>query len=168
MSDTESHLYRYSWDLELLKEHPWPEHYVRLRCLPVKVTHQLENSPSKPMLWPTWSMCAIAMILYVAFRSKDLCLWFPQRKDMEFSTDVTDATWDEQAEVWRVKTSKGASLTVRYLVTALGPLSALNWPDIPGRDTFKGVRSPRVVLRRSEVFICRNFCTRATGRTSTI
>jgi cyclohexanone monooxygenase len=68
---------------------------------------------------------------------------------MEFSTDVTDATWDEQAEVWRVKTSKGASLTVRYMVTALGPLSALNWPDIPGRDTFKGVSSTGAVSRGS-------------------
>lgn len=29
MSDTESYLYRYSWDKEDLEKYPWPEHYVK-------------------------------------------------------------------------------------------------------------------------------------------
>ena len=29
MSDTESYVYRYSWDEEDLAEYPWPEHYVK-------------------------------------------------------------------------------------------------------------------------------------------
>ena len=29
MSDTESYIYRYSWDKEDLKEYKWDEHYVK-------------------------------------------------------------------------------------------------------------------------------------------
>lgn len=29
MSDTNSHIYRYSWDQEDLIDYPWPEHYVK-------------------------------------------------------------------------------------------------------------------------------------------
>lgn len=29
MSDTESYVYRFSWDEEDLRQYPWPEHYLK-------------------------------------------------------------------------------------------------------------------------------------------
>ncbi|KAK3075808.1 hypothetical protein LTR53_000510 [Teratosphaeriaceae sp. CCFEE 6253] len=60
------------------------------------------------------------------------------RRDILFETTLTDATWDEEARVWVVKTSKDVTFKARYLVTALGLLSKQNFPDIRGIDSFKG------------------------------
>jgi cyclohexanone monooxygenase len=84
-------------------------------------------------------MSAIATIWYVAASSTStMPTRLPQRKDMQFSTDLLDAHWDESQHIWHVKTSKDEEIRVRYLVTALGLLSAINWPSFPGRDSFKG------------------------------
>ncbi|UUS33460.1 NAD(P)/FAD-dependent oxidoreductase [Streptomyces changanensis] len=60
-------------------------------------------------------------------------------RDIQLETGVTSAVYDEDRDVWAVTTTDGGSHTARYLVTALGPLSKTNLPDIPGRDTFEGV-----------------------------
>jgi cation diffusion facilitator CzcD-associated flavoprotein CzcO len=50
---------------------------------------------------------------------------------------VTEAAWDEEAEVWRVDTDQG-SLTADFLVAGVGPLSDPRLPDIPGIESFEG------------------------------
>lgn len=50
---------------------------------------------------------------------------------------VTDASWDEQAELWRIQTSEG-ELTAEVLVAGAGPLSEPKLPQIPGMETFQG------------------------------
>src|SRR5689334_16175767 len=52
-------------------------------------------------------------------------------------TDVHDAAWDEQAQRWRVETSRGA-LTARVLVAGMGGLSEPALPQIDGADSFHG------------------------------
>ncbi len=47
--------------------------------------------------------------------------------------EVSAATWDEQAEHWRIETNAGA-LTAEILVAGPGPLSAPKLPDIQGID----------------------------------
>jgi cation diffusion facilitator CzcD-associated flavoprotein CzcO len=63
---------------------------------------------------------------------------FDLRKDIQFETSVTAASFDEAAACWTVMTAKGESLTTQYLIMATGCLSAANLPNIPGRDRFAG------------------------------
>src|SRR6185312_12432214 len=48
------------------------------------------------------------------------------------------ATYDAARSAWRVATSDGEVTATRFLVTAVGCLSEVNWPDIPGLETFEG------------------------------
>jgi cation diffusion facilitator CzcD-associated flavoprotein CzcO len=51
--------------------------------------------------------------------------------------EVTDAVWDEAAQVWRLQTS-GGPFTARLLVAAPGALSEPSVPSIPGLERFEG------------------------------
>ena len=63
---------------------------------------------------------------------------FGLNRDIEFSTRVTAATFDEAASRWTVTTDTGRSVTAQFVVTAVGALSASNTPQFPGADTFGG------------------------------
>lgn len=60
------------------------------------------------------------------------------RKDFTFETRITSADYDEESGVWTVGTSGGEAQVCRFLVTAVGCLSAANKPDWPGLDDFGG------------------------------
>jgi cation diffusion facilitator CzcD-associated flavoprotein CzcO len=62
------------------------------------------------------------------------------RPDLQFDSRVTAAVYDEEALRWTVETSAGDSVTTRYLVTAIGGLTATaaNLPAIPGIEDFAG------------------------------
>ena len=60
------------------------------------------------------------------------------RKDIQFKTDITAAHFDEVRHLWVVQTDHGETYSARFLITALGLLSVVNYPDIPGRASFKG------------------------------
>jgi cation diffusion facilitator CzcD-associated flavoprotein CzcO len=62
---------------------------------------------------------------------------FGLRPWIRTGTAVTGAAWDEQAQRWRVETSRGA-LTARVLVAGMGALSQPAIPAIPGAETFAG------------------------------
>ncbi|NJP27328.1 NAD(P)/FAD-dependent oxidoreductase [Microbispora sp. SCL1-1] len=59
-------------------------------------------------------------------------------RDIQLNTGIESAVFDESRGVWTVGTDTGESFTARYVVTALGPLSTANIPDIKGRDRFRG------------------------------
>jgi cyclohexanone monooxygenase len=63
---------------------------------------------------------------------------FDLRKDIQFDTSVTAASFDEASGRWTVKTADGGSITAQYLIMATGCLSAANMPNIPGRESFGG------------------------------
>jgi len=63
---------------------------------------------------------------------------FDLRRHYRFATAVTGAAFDEAAGLWRVETSSGDIVAARFLVTAMGCLSQVNWPDIPGVRDFAG------------------------------
>ncbi len=56
---------------------------------------------------------------------------------IRFNHAVTEAAWDEEAEVWRLDTEHG-SLTADFLIAGVGPLSDPRLPDIPGIESFEG------------------------------
>src|SRR4051794_18538033 len=63
---------------------------------------------------------------------------FDLRRDIQFRSRVTSAHWQEATRTWDVTLEDGSSMSSRFLVTAVGPLSAPTMPNIPGVDSFKG------------------------------
>jgi cation diffusion facilitator CzcD-associated flavoprotein CzcO/acetyl esterase/lipase len=60
------------------------------------------------------------------------------RRDITFSTRVEAAAWDEDAKLWRITTSDGATTTCRHYVMATGCLSQPKQLDIEGVERFRG------------------------------
>ena len=62
------------------------------------------------------------------------------RRHVRFDTEVSDARFDEQHNVWQVQTTTGEHFTARFLITATGQLNRPAWPTIAGANEFKGER----------------------------
>ncbi|MEA2493281.1 MAG: hypothetical protein QOJ29_1192 [Thermoleophilaceae bacterium] len=56
---------------------------------------------------------------------------------VRFGIEVEQASWDDQAQHWELKTS-GGTLKAKAVASAAGPLSEPAIPDIPGLRDFKG------------------------------
>ncbi|PWD42106.1 cyclohexanone monooxygenase [Gordonia paraffinivorans] len=106
MSDTESHIYRYSFDKEMLQEDHWDNRYLM-----------------QPEILAYLQRFAERYDLY---------------RDIQFDTAVESAHYDEDTDTWTLGLADGSTMTSKYLVTAVGLLSRINKPDIPGVDTFAG------------------------------
>ena len=63
---------------------------------------------------------------------------FDLRRNIRFGTRVRAARWDDGNTLWEIETEAGETLTCRFLITAVGCLSAANVPDIPGLGGFSG------------------------------
>ena len=63
---------------------------------------------------------------------------FDLRRDIQLSTRVTAATFDDATNRWEIRTDHDDTVTARFLVTAVGCLSAPIAPDIPGLDGYEG------------------------------
>ncbi|WP_216913218.1 flavin-containing monooxygenase [Nocardia noduli] len=63
---------------------------------------------------------------------------FDLRKDITFETSVLAADFDESSQEWTVTTDRGERVTARFLITALGCLSASRIPPFPGLESFEG------------------------------
>ncbi len=105
-SDSDSYIYCYSFDDDLLQEWTWSERYPGH----AEIRRYLEH---------------------VAER-------FDLSKDIQFNTRVTGATFDEDTNTWTVTTDAGDSVTARFIVSAVGSLSASNTPSFEGIDSFGG------------------------------
>ncbi|MEZ5557918.1 MAG: NAD(P)/FAD-dependent oxidoreductase [Pseudomonadales bacterium] len=65
------------------------------------------------------------------------------RKGIRFETEVQEAAFDEQTGTWKV-TVVGADgsrqvLEANAVISAVGQLNRPRWPDIPGRERYRGV-----------------------------
>jgi cation diffusion facilitator CzcD-associated flavoprotein CzcO len=63
---------------------------------------------------------------------------FDLRRDIRFESRVTAAHYDDARRVWTVTLDDGSVHRSRFLITAVGPLSAPTLPRIEGIDSFKG------------------------------
>jgi cation diffusion facilitator CzcD-associated flavoprotein CzcO len=63
---------------------------------------------------------------------------FDLKRNIQFETRVTAATFDELANRWHVTTEAGEHWSARFLIAAVGCLSTANVPQIPGLETFAG------------------------------
>lgn len=60
------------------------------------------------------------------------------RPHTRLGTGMTKAAFDESTGRWTVETDTGDTYSVRFLITGLGLLSAINIPDIEGATSFAG------------------------------
>jgi cyclohexanone monooxygenase len=104
--DSDSYIYCYTFDKQLLQEWEWSERY-----------------PEQPEI--------LRYLEYVAKRHDLKC-------DMQFSTRVIGGAFDEETNVWKVRTDKGDEVTAQYVIAAVGTLSETNMPQFKGLEKFQG------------------------------
>ena len=63
---------------------------------------------------------------------------FDLRRDIQFRSRVTAAIYHEDRRSWDVALENGSRFRARFLITAIGPLSAPTLPRIEGVDSFQG------------------------------
>ncbi|KAF2101361.1 cyclohexanone monooxygenase [Rhizodiscina lignyota] len=116
MSDTESYIYRFSWDKEDLLNYPWKEHYVKQPEVLGYLEHVVERH--------------------------GLAKWMQLGTEL-LGAEWDDRLGGWRCEIVRVDedgnpVGEPRTVRARFLITALGLLSKANFPDIPGMDRFKG------------------------------
>jgi cation diffusion facilitator CzcD-associated flavoprotein CzcO len=60
------------------------------------------------------------------------------RRSFQFNTRVDKAIYNEDSNLWDLTLSDGSQVRCRYLLSAVGPLSATRMPNFEGIDTFQG------------------------------
>ena len=63
---------------------------------------------------------------------------FDLRRHIRFDTRVTSAVYDESSGLWTVALGDGTEIRARFFVAATGVLSVPYFPDVPGREDFRG------------------------------
>jgi len=63
---------------------------------------------------------------------------FDLRRDIQFQSRVSAAHYDEARRAWAITLQDGRIYRSRFLITAIGPLSAPTLPRIEGIDSFRG------------------------------
>jgi cation diffusion facilitator CzcD-associated flavoprotein CzcO len=63
---------------------------------------------------------------------------FDLRRDIQFNSRVASAHYQEETRSWDIALEDGRHYSTRFLLTAIGILSAPTMPNIPGVGTFKG------------------------------
>jgi cation diffusion facilitator CzcD-associated flavoprotein CzcO len=63
---------------------------------------------------------------------------FDLRRHIRFGASVTSAVYDERSGRWTVSTAEGTELRTRFLVAATGVLSVPYYPEVQGREDFRG------------------------------
>ena len=63
---------------------------------------------------------------------------FDLRRDIQFDSRVAAARYCEESRGWEIALKDGRYYSTRFLITAIGILSAPTMPNIPGIDAFKG------------------------------
>ena len=71
---------------------------------------------------------------------------FDLRRDIQFKSRVSAAHYQEDTRSWDVILEDGRRYTTRFLITAIGVLSAATMPTIPGVETFPGPVLPHPLL----------------------
>jgi 4-hydroxyacetophenone monooxygenase len=65
------------------------------------------------------------------------------RPHIRFDTEVKEAVFDERSSTWRVevvgKDGRAETLRANALISAVGQLNRPKWPELPGRERFRGI-----------------------------
>src|SRR6202045_5267870 len=104
--DSDSYIYCYTFDKNLLQEWNWSERYPEQDEILRYLEHCAERFDLKP--------------------------------DIQFGKRVVEVAFDDDTELWTVRTDKGGVVRARFVIPAVGALSTANMPPIPGFSSFKG------------------------------
>src|SRR3984893_3947196 len=104
--DSDSYIYCYTFDKNLLQEWDWSERYPEQDEILRYLEHCAERFDLKP--------------------------------DIQFGKRVVETTFDEKTNLWTVRTDKGDAVRARFVIAAVGSLSATNVPPFKGLGSFKG------------------------------
>ncbi len=63
---------------------------------------------------------------------------FDLRRDIQFETRVTKATFDEATDTWLIETDRGDRVRATFCIMATGCLSSSRVPEIRGVESFEG------------------------------
>ena len=63
---------------------------------------------------------------------------FDLRQHIRFGARVVSAVYDDSSGTWTVVTSDGTEVRTRFFIAATGVLSIPFFPDVPGREDFRG------------------------------
>lgn len=73
------------------------------------------------------------------------------RRYMTFGVRADLLEWDESSRTWLTTLSDGSVVVSRFVVTAVGILSAVLYPPVPGREHFRGVSAHTAVWPREGI-----------------
>ena len=76
----------------------------------------------------------VTILKYLKYVEKKLSL----RKDILFNNKIISAKYLEGKNLWKLKTNKNKILNCKYLICAVGSLSAANIPEIKGLNSYEG------------------------------
>ena len=85
---------------------------------------------------PRWSQAFASQSEIWAYMH-DVAARHDVARNMRFHHEIREATWDEEADRWRIVT-EGGEYTAQVLVSATGALADPSIPDLPGLDRFAG------------------------------
>jgi cation diffusion facilitator CzcD-associated flavoprotein CzcO len=114
----------------------WWNRYPGARCDVESMDYCYSFSPEVEQEW-TWTERyatqpeILRYIDHVADR-------FDLRRDIQFETRVTAATWDEAEQRWHIVTDRGDAVSSQFCIMATGCLSASKQPEVDGIETFRG------------------------------
>jgi cation diffusion facilitator CzcD-associated flavoprotein CzcO len=63
---------------------------------------------------------------------------FDLKPDIQFGRRVVEVVFDDDTELWMVRTDKGDAVRARFVIPAVGALSTANMPPIKGLSSFAG------------------------------
>ena len=101
-------------------------------------SHHYQVSYTKNYRWKHWFAPQPELREYMNHIADE----FHLRSKIRFNTEATAARWDEAKSVWHVTVRKADggedTITANAIISAAGLFNAVNTPDLPGIETFKG------------------------------
>ncbi|PGH08532.1 hypothetical protein GX51_01051 [Blastomyces parvus] len=126
LSDTESFVYRYSWDRDDLRTYPWPRRYLKQP----EVRAYLEHVVRKHGLQKHMSL---GVRMKGAVWDAGAGVWRVRAVKVKEKREGEEVGEEEEEEE-----GEEMAFVARYVVTALGFLSRKNYPRIRGMGDFRG------------------------------
>jgi cation diffusion facilitator CzcD-associated flavoprotein CzcO len=114
----------------------WWNRYPGARCDVESMDYCYSFSPDLEQEW-TWTERYATQPEILSY-ADHVAARFDLRRDIQFGTRVTAASWDETAQRWELVTDRADHVSARFLLMAVGCLSAAKQPEVDGIETFRG------------------------------
>ena len=100
----------------------------------LEYSYSFSNDLQQEWKWPDKYSVQADILRYFNHVADRFNLW----PDIQFNTRIVSQTYDDAANLWRLKTDTDETVAARYCVMASGNLSTPRVPDFKGLETFKG------------------------------